>query len=569
MVATLFRILVGPIVLLALALVFAASCGGGGPPGVCSLGDNMGCAAGQACLLGKDGTTSCSCSTETGAGCPTGEVCGKGPGGVPGCFACSTSSNKGCTGGQVCVPDAKGVPGCFCSTATKGGCPDGKVCLADPDGVPACFCATDTEAGCAMGQVCEEVPGGYPTCFPPLTIGGKVFDLATTMPIQGALVVARDVNFAAVSGVAVTDAMGNYTLTVPTPRKADGTPLTLAAFLRADAQGYVTFPTAPRVALPVDLATATGNPPVVHSSATDIGMITLANPTGLGSVSGKVLAKVPVGTLVVAGGAAMTGGGVTGIAGTDGSYTVFNVPAGAVTVRGYKVGIQLAAAMATVTAGAETKGVDLADKGAATSVISGSVNIVNPGMGSSTSVILVVDETFVPNAARGEAPPGLRVAPVSNGFSIPGVPDGNYVVLAAFENDFLVRDPDTSIGGTGLVHITVAGGDMAISAGFKITGSLDGVSPDNEEPVSGTPTFVWNDDSGENHYEVRVFDAYGNLVWQDLAVPGVSGSQTVKVTYGGPALTSGRLYQFRAVSIKNGGTPISITEDLKGVFLYK
>jgi hypothetical protein len=38
-----------------------------------------------------------------------------------------------------------------------------------------------------------------------------------------------------------------------------------------------------------------------------------------------------------------------------------------------------------------------------------------------------------------------------------GVPDGKYVALAAFENDGLVRDPDTSIGGTQIVHLTVSG----------------------------------------------------------------------------------------------------------------
>ena len=39
--------------------------------------------------------------------------------------------------------------------------------------------------------------------------------------------------------------------------------------------------------------------------------------------------------------------------------------------------------------------------------------------------------------------------------------------------------------------------------------------------------------------------------------------------YGGPALKAGMIYQFRATSIKNGGSPISLTEDLKGVFVYK
>lgn len=220
-------------------------------------------------------------------------------------------------------------------------------------------------------------------------------------------------------------------------------------------------------------------------------------------------------------------------------------------------------------AGAVTAGVDLTASGEATAVVSGKIEIVNPGMGKDTSIIFVVDETFNPNAARGEAPPGLRVYPVAGDFTLTGIPDDNHVVLAAFENDFLVRDPDTSPGGTSIVRITVEGGDVAISESFKVTGALDVVSPDDEEVVSGTPVLVWNDDSGEDHYEVRVFDTYGNLVWEKSDVPGVSGEKEVQVTYEGPARQSGLLYQFRALAIKQGGTPISITEDLRGVFLYK
>jgi hypothetical protein len=463
-----------------------------------------------------------------------------------------------------------GSYGCFCSVSANTGCTGGKVCLAAPNGDPGCYCDTDTEAGCGTGTVCEHVNGGTPACFPPVTVGGKVFDLTTSMPIAGAHVVGRDANFAALTGVAISDAMGHYSLTVPVTRSdAKGTLTQLQIFLRSDAQGYITFPTAPRIALPVDVSMAMGMPPNLETSATSIGLIALQSTSGLGSVSGKVLAKVPIGTLVVAGGAAMTGGGATGIAAADGSYTVFNVPAGSVTVRGYKVGLQLGSATAVVMAGATTPNIDLADKGTATATVSGSIQIVNPGMGSSTSVILAVDETFDPNAARGQAPPGLRVAGITGAFSIPNVPDGNYVVLAAFENDYLTRDPDTSIGGTSIVHITVAGQSVAVGQGFKVTGSLDGPSPDGEQMVSGTPTFTWDDTSGEDHYEVRVFDAYGNLVWADTTVPGVSGSKTVSVMYGGPSLTSGSLYQFRAVAIKKGGSAIAMTEDLKGVFLYK
>jgi hypothetical protein len=530
----------GYIALGALALVIGSNCGRNGE---CDLDDNSGCENGKVCVEGTDGVTACA--------------------------ICSIDKGMGCAAGEVCLADEKGAPACFCSVDKNTGCADGKVCLAMGTDKPGCYCVTETEAGCEMGTVCEEVPGTYPACFAPVTLGGHVFDLATNVSLQGAHVVARDANFAAVTGVAVTDAMGNYTLTVPSPRKPDGTLLTNEVFLRADAQNYITFPTPPRVALPIDMAKAAGNPPHLESPASSVGMVTLADTTGLGTVTGKVLAKVPIGTLVVAGGATMTGGGATGIADRDGTYTVFNVPAGSVAVTGYKVGLQLAPTTATVTAGATTMGVDLADKGLATALVSGKVEIVNPGKGTDTSVILVVDETFNSTAARGEAPPGLRVPHVTSDFSIKGVPDGNYVVLAAFENDFLVRDPDTSIGGTAIVRIKVSGGDFMIPESFKVTGSLNVVSPDKEEVVMGTPTFVWEDDSGEDHYEVRVFDTYGNLIWEKTDVPGVSGDKNVTVTYGGPALTSGQLYQFRAISIKLGGAPIAITEDLRGVFLYK
>jgi hypothetical protein len=242
-------------------------------------------------------------------------------------------------------------------------------------------------------------------------------------------------------------------------------------------------------------------------------------------------------------------------------------------VRGYKVGLQLEGASANVTADQTATGVDLRSLGDATAVVDGKIEIVNPGAGTDTSVIFVVDETFEHNeqtgVAIGEAPPGLRVFPVQGAFTLRDVPDGNYVVLAAFENDFLVRDPDTAIGGTSIVRIPISGQNHTIQESFKVTGALDVVSPDREAVVSGTPSFVWNDDSGEDHYTIVVYNAYGDLMMEDLNVPGVSGDKEVTVMYSGLPLVAGMIYQFRATSIKQGGTPISRTEDLRGTFLYR
>lgn len=420
-------------------------------------------------------------------------------------------------------------------------------------------CDLVAQTGCAEGLVCEQVSGGEPKCFAPVSVKGKVFDTTSNAGIEGAHVVARDANEVAISGVAVTAQDGTYELKVPSPRDASGKPITTNYTLRADAQGYLTFPKAPRMALPVDIAKATGEPLVVQNAATDIGLIPLPDSANLGSISGKVLAENPGGTLVVA-------QGVTATAGKDGAYTVFNVPAGSVSVAGYLAGVNLKPATADVKAGAETKDVNLDVLGQTTTTVSGKVEIVNPGAGKNTSIILVVEETFVENAARGEAPPGLRAANVSGDWSIPNVPDGKYVVLGAFENDFLVRDPDTSIGGTEIQHITVPGTTTVTS--FKITGALDVISPDGGQEVSGTPTFSWDDDSSEDTYTVQVYDAFGAEVWKLEGVLGPKGSKPVEVPYAGPALKAGIYYQFRATSIKDG-VPISRTEDLKGVFLYK
>jgi hypothetical protein len=484
--------------------------------------------------------------------------------------ACEVDKADSCENGQACQVGVDGELGCFCSSEENSGCGDGLDCYAVDGDDPACLCSVDAQTGCGDAEACELIPGEGAGCFPPVTISGMVFDLMTDAPVAGALVVARDANNAAISGVAVTDASGAYTLEVPTPRTPEGELLPNPVTLRADAAGYLTFPTAPRTAVPVDTGMASGDPLDLSSSATDVGLIPIANADGLGTITGKVLAERPRGTLVVAGGTAGgMGGGVTAIADYDGTYTVFNVPVGTVAVSGYKIGLQLEPNSASVVAGGTASGVDLADLGEATAIVSGKVEIVNPGDGNDTSVILVVDETFNPTFASGEAPPGLRMWPVSGDFAFEGVPDGNYVVLAAFENDFLVRDPDTSIGGTQIVHITVAGGDMTLDQSFKITGSLNVVSPDAEQVVSGTPTFVWSDDSGEDHYEIVVYDAFGNLVWEKLDVPGVSGGAEVSAPYEGPALQSGLLYQFRATSIKQGGTPLARTEDLRGVFVYQ
>jgi len=248
-------------------------------------------------------------------------------------------------------------------------------------------------------------------------------------------------------------------------------------------------------------------------------------------------------------------------------------------MHGYRRGLEVVPRAIDVAA-ADLTGIDLevAAEGEGLARVSGSVSIVNAPGGSATSVVLVPTSVFNTNLLRGPVPFGLRapdpgLAPdIGGAFSIAGVPAGTYKVLAAFENDGLVRDPDLTIGGTSLQEITVeAGRDTELAEGFKVTEALAITSPGAEDPevVSATPTFIFADDSSEDYYIVRVFDVFGALVWEDAMVPGVSGSDTVEVQYAGPALSPGMYYQFRATSAreKGGGTAISQTEDLRGVFI--
>jgi len=115
--------------------------------------------------------------------------------------------------------------------------------------------------------------------------------------------------------------------------------------------------------------------------------------------------------------------------------------------------------------------------------------------------------------------------------------------------------------------VTVAGLDVTLPIGVKVTGALDVVSPGAAgiDVVTGTPSFTWAKDLADT-YDVTLFDALGDKVW-GVVVPSVSGGQNVSVTYAGPALLPGMVYQFRVTAVKSFAS-ISQTEDLRGVFVY-
>ncbi len=431
---------------------------------------------------------------------------------------------------------------------------------------------------CEGAEVCELFFDGETRCASPVTIAGLVIALLDGTPIEGALVQAVDINGAAVGTSGVTDAEGRYTIVVPVPRDEEGNPTTAVFTLRVQAFGFQEFPTAIRPALPIDAAESVENEDgwLIENTLTTVALIALpGDVTLLGTITGAINAEPNAGLLVVAEGGDAA---YVGFSDSEGVFTIFNVPTGVYTVDGYAAGVQLDATNVDVGVGEVVTDVTLSESGTALSTVSGNVQIVNAPGGSVTSVVLAVESTFEEATARGQVPPGLRVGNVSGAFVIPDVPDGRYVVLAAFENDNLVRDPDENISGTQIVHIQVpdptTGNAVTITDGFKITEALAVVAPGTDGPeqvTTLTPTFEWADDSSEDGYTIRVYDAFGTELWND-EIAGVSGSETVTHTYAGPALEPGMFYQFRVWSFRAPGggdrSNISATEDLKGVFFF-
>jgi len=456
-------------------------------------------------------------------------------------------------------------------------------CGSDPESKPGQIgdgcTAGSAEGACATGLSCDPLAEGSSfVCGAPVTIRGTVVDALTQQPIGGGRVVAVAADGSPVGDVGYSDAQGEYSLVVSAPRNADGSVAEAAKWtLAVSAQGYQPFPAGPRPAVPI-FASQIVKAGELQAVNTGVALLPISHPELYArQVAGNISGPDPGGTLVVAEGATVPA--PYAIASRSGEFVLFNVPAGSFELAGYKRGQQLARASVDVST-SSVRDIRLERTEVPLGEVSGSVNIVNAPGGSLTSVVLVPQSVFDATLQRGPIPlglraPGLPEAPsISGQFTFADVPLGNYVVLAAFENDGLVRDPDTSIGGTSIQTVTVVPGqNIAMSQSFKITEQLAIIRPGAEAPerVSGPVVFEWADDSSEDRYELELYTALGDLVWEDRAVPSGRGSAGVELAYSGPALLDGMIYQFRVTSFRDRGAPtaISRSEDLRGVFEYR
>jgi hypothetical protein len=485
---------------------------------------------------------------------------------------------------------------------------------------PPCDVAAQT--GCGSGQACEPVAGAAAACFDPVVIAGHVSDIASGNKLADARVVALDANGAPATSMSTSlgdPDLGVFKLRLASTRDATGKPVGSSVTLRADRAGYASFPSGLRVALPVSTAAAThvGAEWVVSSALTEVGLMALPAPVPAGAILGTVAAPpAGVGVLVVAENQA-THAALTAVPGPDGHFTIFNAPDGGYDVRAYAKGVNYtavpptgspdlahavaaAATVDTVTPKPNPSVALVLATGMSAASVSGSINIVAAGsITGPTSVILAVASTFDPATARGTAPPGFRVGDVSNTWTLTGIPDGTYRVLAAFETDQYVRDP-SDIGGTAVLEFTVANGvpTPATLGTFKVTAAVQLLSPlpaadgsctqISQSPLplplpaggcvaKTSPTIAWMKYSSTAFYRVTVVDAFGAVVWEADVVPpngsefvsyGEVSSKVTSTLTPAAALQPGMTYQARVRAWKTVSETISASEDLLGVFTW-
>lgn len=340
--------------------------------------------------------------------------------------------------------------------------------------------------------------------------------------------------------------------------------------------GYATSPGQGIPALPIALIAGLTSQVTVRLQPLDTAL-------QLGNITGQVLDTLshPVaGALVTA----EDGAGNTLIAshsGTDGHYTLFNVPAGSVVLRAWFAGLNFPA-VAQALSDANGDGTidplnqNLDATSAANGSVSGHISFTATSGG-------IVDVTLLHPGSR-EVVPGLRDYNDNGGtYTVTLVPNGTYEVIASLENDGYVLDPDLSVT-QGIPTVTI--NNNAITQDLKVTGSITLSSPAPTSfyaplpQLSATPTFSWVSDSSYSsagYFALELVDESSNTIWGGFDAATLAPLVTVpnvaplSKLYDGPALTPGRLYQLRVYALKNDTvvpyyTVLSASETLDGLF---
>ncbi len=303
--------------------------------------------------------------------------------------------------------------------------------------------------------------------------------------------------------------------------------------------------------------------------------------TNGGSISGKVTSggNAVAGVLVVA---SYLTNGYSAVSGTDGTYYIYNVPAGSYQLQGFKADYNSTAQSVAVTASTESTGKNITMTVGAAGSVTGSVTFSATTSGE-------VDVTLI-NPLTKETIPGLVTKTVGGNYSITKVPNGTYIARASYSNDTYVVDPDWILK-NGEPIVTTTGN--AVTQNFSVTGAVMLASPTNAlittkpvEIIGSTPTFTWQPYSSTSDYVIEVSDINGNVIWGGFTKSGLTITKnlpfipktqlSIVFNSDGKATTtlkSKNTYRWRIYASKDdtllGWKLISVSEEQQGLFIIQ
>ena len=298
-----------------------------------------------------------------------------------------------------------------------------------------------------------------------------------------------------------------------------------------------------------------------------------------GKIDGAVIPNLP-GFLVVA-----TSSGINTeyhtYSGPDGYFVLFNVPYESYEVDAIKSGYQSAnQPQVTLSSGSSSANVQINVNEITGSTLSGMVTFLAVENG-------IVDVSLLDKISYSVVNGLTTVINANKEYSITGIPAGQYVSWASYENDGYVMDPDWIFKNPGALFVSFAG-DSSKVIDFSVTGAITILSPTNPATEvipaladSTVPTFSWSAYPQTKEYIIEVRDINGNLIWGGFKPSGeILHAQipkewnSVEFNFDGSALLnlqSGNIYQWRIYSDDDATagvqTLLSASEDLMGLFI--
>jgi hypothetical protein len=396
-------------------------------------------------------------------------------------------------------------------------------------------------------------------------VSGLITDAETGTALENVAIVVFDANNNSPTGTIIySDTEGNYNIELPLG----------SYFIKLAKQGYNRVPVLGISPIPFDIIGGQTFDKPVDMFKTDL--------INAGFISGNVSSsnQYQPGALVVAYNGSK---GYSSITDQNGDYSIFNVPEGNYSVKAFLAGHNSTEVTATVVVDSETSSTNLQLTSNATGQVSGQISFL------ATQNVEV--DVALTHPGTGETIPGLSTRTSNYNYTISGVPDGEFIGRATYENDTKVVDPDRIIK-FGEPLVVVSG--TSIELDFDVTGAVQLMSPSNDmtnlQPIevnSAVPTFEWMPYPSASDYVIEVSDSNGKIIWggfntdNDLPIKRVTiPSDQTSIVYNSDnnaleSLESGKIYRWKVYASKDdvqepsGWKLISASEDQLGLILVQ